>query len=163
MPFTNFDSRHFSATEKTTVNTAVASLETALAPKLANLSAEERLQYGSVNEQNKLLVNKVADFRNNSPQLSDPEIDWTEFGLDYSSRLFLENAWNRIQALQERMRDAKILHDYDNYQMSLHDYGYTTYRAGSGAPGFENKMNELKQFFVSRGNKKPPTENPVVE
>jgi hypothetical protein len=43
MPFTNFDSRHFSATEKTAVNTAITSLETALTPKLANLSADERL------------------------------------------------------------------------------------------------------------------------
>ena len=42
MPFTNFDSRHFSAAEKTTVNNAVTTLETALMPKLANLSPEER-------------------------------------------------------------------------------------------------------------------------
>ena len=63
MPFTNFDSRHFTAAEKTTVNTALASLETALQTKLANLSAEERQQYGSVNEQNKLIINKVKDFR----------------------------------------------------------------------------------------------------
>lgn len=70
MPFTNFDSRHFSAAEKTAVNTAVTSLETALTPKLANLSPEERLQYGSVNEQNKLIINKVKDFRDSQPALS---------------------------------------------------------------------------------------------
>jgi len=42
MPFTNFDSRHFSATEKTAVNTAVTSLETVLVNKLANLTPAER-------------------------------------------------------------------------------------------------------------------------
>jgi len=35
MPFTNFESRHFAATEKTTVNNAVTAIETALANKLA--------------------------------------------------------------------------------------------------------------------------------
>jgi hypothetical protein len=163
MAINNLNNVHLTAAQQDAINDAITALELALEMLTVALTPAERKSYGSVNEQNKLLVNKVSDFRNNSPQLSDPEIDWTEFGLDYSSRLFLENAWNRIQALQERMRDAKILHDYDNYQMSLHDYGYTTYRAGSGAAGFENKMNELKQFFVSRGNKKPPTENPVVE
>lgn len=56
MPFTNFDSRHFAATEKTAVNNAVTAIETALANKLANLNTDERQQYGSVNEQNKSLL-----------------------------------------------------------------------------------------------------------
>lgn len=91
MPFTNFDSRHFSATEKTSVNTAVASLETALATKLANLTADERLQYGSVNEQNKLIINKVKDFRDSQPTLSSTDVDWVEFMNDYDTRTFLQN------------------------------------------------------------------------
>ena len=68
MPFTNFDSRHFATTEKTAVNNAVTAIETALATKLANLTAEERQQYGSVNEQNKLFVNKAKEFMEQYPQ-----------------------------------------------------------------------------------------------
>ena len=59
MPFSNFENRHFTATEKTSINTALTNLETLLANKLANLSPEERQRYGSVNEQNKLIINKV--------------------------------------------------------------------------------------------------------
>ena len=44
MSFTNFDSRHFATTEKTAVNNAVTAIQTALATKLANLTAEERQQ-----------------------------------------------------------------------------------------------------------------------
>ena len=50
MSFTNFDSRHFSVTEKTAANTALESLELSVSLKLANLTATERQQYGSVNE-----------------------------------------------------------------------------------------------------------------
>lgn len=56
MPFTNLDNRHFSAAEKTAINTAITSIETAVATKLTNLSGEERQKYGSINEQNKLIV-----------------------------------------------------------------------------------------------------------
>jgi hypothetical protein len=44
MSFTNFDSRHFSAAEKTAVNTALASIELAVSTKLANLSPSERFK-----------------------------------------------------------------------------------------------------------------------
>jgi len=158
MAINNLNNVHLTAAQQDAINDAITALELALEMLTVALTPAERKSYGSVNEQNKLLVNKVSDFRNNSPQLSDPEIDWTEFGLDYSSRLFLENAWNRIQALQERMRDAKILHDYDNYQSALNDYACTTYKAGSNAAGFQTKMNELKQFFGKRIKNTPPVE-----
>ena len=150
MPFTNFDSRHFSATEKTTVNTAVASLETALAPKLANLSAEERLQYGSVNEQNKLIINKVKDFRDTQPTLSSADVDWTEFMNDYDTRAFLQTTMQRLQSLIDGLSSAKILHDWDNYQASLTDYDYSKYKASAGATGYQTKVTEIGQFFAGR-------------
>ena len=119
--------------------------------------------YGSVNEEQERSINMDWDGHQNSPQLSTPDVAWDEFSNDKDSRVFYEGVMYRIDAIRLRVQNTKILHDYDNYHMALDDYGYTTYRAGSGAAGFENKMNELKQFFVSRGNKKPPTENPVVE
>lgn len=42
MPFSNFDSRHFSTIEKATVNSAIVAIETALVNKLANLTLQER-------------------------------------------------------------------------------------------------------------------------
>ena len=75
MPFLNFDSRHFSAAEKTAIQEALAVVETALAPKLANLNPQERQQYGSVNEQNKGIINKVKDYRETQPNLSSPDVD----------------------------------------------------------------------------------------
>ena len=94
MAINNLNNVHLTAAQQDAINDAITALELALEMLTVALTPAERKSYGSVNEQNKLLVNKVSDFRNNSPQLSDPEIDWTEFGLDYSSRLFLENAWN---------------------------------------------------------------------
>lgn len=70
MALTNMNSRHFTADEKTAILNHLSALETALAVGLRNLTAEERQQFGSVNEQNKLIINKVKDYRSTKPELS---------------------------------------------------------------------------------------------
>lgn len=163
MPFTNFNSRHFSETEKTDVNNALANIETALVNKLANLTPEERQQYGSVNEQNKLIINKVKDYRDTQPNLSSPDVDWVEFEKDFDTRSFIQNAMQRLQGLLDGLNNAKILHDYDNFQAALTDYDFSKYKAGTQATGFENKVKEISQFFTGGSkstNKKDETLNP---
>jgi len=150
MPFSNFESRHFSAEEKTAVLAALETLENALTPKLANVSAEERQQYGSVNEQNKLIINKVKDYYESQPAMSSSDVDWEEFASDYDSRVFLEANIHRLNSLLEGMNGAKILHDWDNYQAALTDYDYAKYKAGTNSVGYQTKVNEIAQFFTGR-------------
>lgn len=149
MPFTNFESRHFTAAEKTTINAAMAALETALAPKTANLDAEERQQYGSVNEKNKLIINKVKDYHNVQPELSSDDVDWAEFINDYDSRSFLQTMIQRLRGLEEGLDSAKLLHDWDNYQAALTDYDYAKFKASrSATSGYKTKVEEIAQFFT---------------
>jgi len=159
MSFNNLEDRHFSAAEKAAANTALASLELAVAEKLANLSAAERQQYGSVNEQNKLIINKVKNFNDTQPALSSPDIDWVEFNSDYDSREYLQALVLRLQSLIDGLGNAKILHDYDNYQAALTDYDFTKYKASTNAAGFQTKVAELSQFFTG-GSK--PNSNPTT-
>ena len=163
MPLTNLNNAHLTPAEIAAAEDALTQFETTLAMLTVTLTPHERMIYGSINEQNKLLVNKVWDYRQNMPNLSVPDLDWTEFENDYKSRLVMENLENRLGALQEKIKNTKILHDHDNYQSALEDYAYTVYRAGSQVAGYETKMNELKQFFLSRGNRKPPGEQPSGE
>lgn len=157
MPFENLNSNHFSTTEKATVNTNLTALETVLNPKFKNLSPEERQKYGSINEQNKLIVNKVKDFRDNQPALSSPDVDWTEFMADYDTRVFLQATLTRVQELIDGMNNNKILHDFDNYQASLTDYDYSKYKMGTKTAGYETKCNELAQFFNRTAASTTPT------
>ena len=160
MSFTNFDSRHFSAAEKTAVNTALVSIELAFSEKLANLSPSERQQYGSVNEQNKLIINKVKTFNDTQPALSSPDVDWAEFNSDFDTREFLQTAVIRLQSLIDGLGNAKILHDYDNYQASLTDYDFAKYKASTSAVGFQTKVSELAQFFSGRPSGSTDTATP---
>ena len=160
MPLINLRNVHLTPAEISTIKQAMADLETTLQGVDVQLTPEDRIRYGSINEQNKLLVNKVQDFHANSPELSVPEVDWDEFELDYNSRGNYESLIARLESLALNMRNAKILHDYDNYQSALADYSYTAYKAGGGTPGYETKMNELKQFFAKTPKAKGP---PIIE
>ena len=160
MAITNLNNTHLTAAQLTDAQDALTQLETALQVINVNLSAEDRQKYGSINEQNKLFVNKVYDFNESQPTLSSPDVDWEEFNRDFTSRTNLEAIIARLDSLSTKLKNAKILHDYDNYQAALTDYAYTNYKAGTASPGFETKLNETKQFFgkTSKTTETPPTE-----
>ncbi|NCT09757.1 MAG: hypothetical protein GW772_06730 [Flavobacteriia bacterium] len=147
MAISNLNNNHLTAPQITASREALTNLETSLSILDVNLTSEDRRKYGSINEQNKLFVNKVLDYHSNQPELQTPHVDWSEFANDYSSRGNLESMIARLESLTTRLKNAKILHDFDNYQAALADYAYTNFMAGTGTVGYENKMNELKQFF----------------
>jgi hypothetical protein len=158
MPFENLNNVHYTAAEKTATTTALNALETALAAKFRNLSPDERKKYGSINEQNKLIVNKVLDYHNNQPNLSSADVDWIEFQNDFDSRAFIQATIARLQSVIDGLNNNKILHDFDNYQAALTDYGYSQYKAGTKAAGYETKVNEMAQFFNRTGATTTTTE-----
>ena len=153
MPFDNLINNHYTSAEKTTILDSLTSINTILNAKLRNLSTEERRKFGSINEQNKLIVNKVRDFRNSQPNLSSPDVDWAEFQNDFDSRDFIHAALAYLKAMIDGLENNKILHDYDNYQAALTDYIYSQYKAGTNSVGFETKLNEIAQFFIRKGTK----------
>jgi hypothetical protein len=160
MPIENLISNHFIAPEKDAVNASLSAIESVLNAKLRNLSPDERRKYGSINEQNKLIVNKTRDYHNSQPALSSPDVDWVEFENDYSSREFIQTVMARLQNLLNGLDNNKILHDYDNYQASLTDYGYSQYKAGTKTSGYEAKAKEVAQFFSRTGTSTTPPEVP---
>ena len=143
-------------TDRDTIIDLISDLEAAIVGKLSALTEEERVKYGSINEQNKLLVNKVRDYQTNSPGLSSPDVDWTEFEQDFQARAFLESCAARLMSIAYQMQSTKILHDNDNYQDALNDYAYAQYKKGTNEPGYTEKVAEIKQFFPRSAPTPPP-------
>lgn len=152
----NIIKTQFTPPERVAFKDLVSQMEAAVEGKLSALTEEERSRYGSINEQNKLFVNKTRDFHENSPAMSSPDVNWDEFNADYDARLFLESMANRLLSIAYQMQSTKILHDYDNYQDALDDYAYSQYKKGAGEAGYTEKVAELKQFFARTGTAKPP-------
>ena len=154
MLLNNLNSDHFTTAQTTAALGGLNALETIFTSKLISLSKEDRQKYGSVNEQNKLVVNKIRDYRNSQPALCSPDVDWTEFENDFQTRAFTEAIINRLKSIVEGLENKKILHDYDNYTAALKDYGYSQFQAGAEKPGYQIKIDEVAQFFNRTGSNK---------
>lgn len=148
----------FTQHDVTAMDGFITGIETTIEGKTGHLTAEERVRYGSVNEQNKLVINKSRDYRQNQPALSSPTVDWTEFESDYQARHWTENWINRLEAIVHSLKSTKIMHDYDNFQDALKDYGYSQFQEGAGEDGYSAKVEDLSQFFAKSGKNKLPDE-----
>ena len=147
MSISNLNNVHLNDTQIHAIKQALVALDNAMQLLQVNLTPEDRNRYGRVNEQNKLFINKIYDYIMNNPDLCSRDVNWEEFKQDYKSRAFLEQLINDLESLITRAKNAKILHDFDNYQDALEDYAYTSFRARSKTVGYEDKHRELKQFF----------------
>jgi len=138
------------------IKESVANILTVLTGKTVNLTPEERQKYGSINEQNKLFVNKVNDVHSSHPQFDTAKVNWAEFTSDFAIRKELENIISQLQSIVEQLDDTKILHDNDNYQQALSQYGYISYLAGENEPGTTTIKEEMAQFFNRTGTSVTP-------
>lgn len=148
MPVTNLNGEHFSQEEKAEVEKHWESILRVLRSKGRNLSPEERKKYGSVNEENKLVVQKVIDYHTNQPHLSSPEVDYKELQADWDDRMFLAGLVSKMTEGMNIANNIRITHDYDAISNARIDYRYTRYRMDTepGA-GFETKYRDLLYFF----------------
>lgn len=152
----------FPVADRDRLDDLLEQIETLIIDKLTAMTEAERVAYGSINEQNKLLVNKVWEMHENNPSMSSPDVDWVQFKEDYDARQFLDTRGDRFARIASLFKSTKIRHDYDNYQDALADYAYAQYRKGADEPGFAEKVAELKQFFNRTGKTKDeeePSEN----
>ncbi len=152
MALNNLGRFHLTAAQKTAIDTALTTIETNLLTVTQNLSAEERQRFGSINETNKLFVNKTREYYTTQPSLASADVDWVEFEADFQDRTFADTRLDRITTLMRMLSDFKIVHDFDNYQDALTDYDYSKYKAGTKTPGYTEKVDELKQFFPNSGS-----------
>jgi hypothetical protein len=142
---------HFNAADETAFDAGVAAILAVVQNRTRNLDEEENRSYGFIKEKSKLFVDKDEDFRDKQPQLSSPDVDWTEFKADKFDRKFLETGAMKLIAIAKQMLETKRLHDYDNYQSALLDKRYTRYKKKT-SPGedYDSKDEELSKFFKSK-------------
>lgn len=144
--------------EKTTISKALKDIKAIVEAKLPDLNSEKRGYYGSVNEKNKLFINKAREIKTLNPNLAPVEVDWVEYEKDYNARVFYESVLLMATGIVGRLESAKMMHDYDNYNDSLVLYRYLDFKRRSDTPGAEASYNALKDFFVRARptDKQPP-------
>jgi len=154
----------FTDVELATIRTSYNAIKAVLAPKFINLEPEDRTRFGSINEKNKLIINKVKDYRDNMPGLSNPDVNWVNFTKNATSRKNYMLVIDMLGEITELCNDPRTMVDYVLYGDALKDYKFAKYKAeddGGGVAGFEQKYDDLKGFFSASGTStEEPTPNP---
>lgn len=137
----------FTTEELTENNTHLDALLAFASKNAPQLSLEDRTNYGSVNETNKLLVNKAKSFMDQHPELVPLFVNMEEFERDYRAREIIEGIILKLDLIKRKLSDTKILLDHDNYHDTMAFYRSVRYYAGEHEQGAIPIYEELKQFF----------------
>lgn len=149
----NLASVVFTSEELQKLDEALQNIENVLKGKTFNLTPDERKQYGSIAEQNKLFVNKCKELMEQYPQFVPSFLDKEEFDRDYQARQQIETRLIRLKTITEQLSDTKVLLDNDNYFNSITFYRNVKFLSGQNVPGIKTLYEQLKQFFKG-GRKK---------
>ena len=149
MAIDNLISISFSDADIKKMNTAITHLNEVLEGKVVNLSPEERKQYGSIADRNKILVDKCKSYMDNHPETLPRTIDKTEFDADYNARNQVEIPLRSLARVVEKLRDTKTLLDHDNFQSALTYYRYIKYLSMENEPGTTSIYQDLKKHYQS--------------
>lgn len=156
MALDNLISVSFTAEELTKLDQALQTIETVLSGKTINLTPEERQQYGSIAEQNKLFVNKAKIYMEQYPQYVPNFLDKVEFDKDYLGREQVEQRLQIMSSLTEQLSDTKVLLDHDNYHNAITFYRNMKFLSGENVPGTNAIYEDMKQFFITTTPSTPP-------
>ena len=149
MALENLISVEFTNAELAQLDTAFNTIQSVLQGKTINLTPEQRQQYGSIAEQNKLFVNKAKSYMEQYPEYVPPFLDKSEYDKDFEARQQLESRMQKMNSLTEQLSDTKILLDFDNYHNSLTFYRNVKYLSSENVPGTNVIYDDMKQFFIS--------------
>ena len=158
MAIDNLISVEFTEQELTILGNALNEIAQLLSGKVINLTPEERKQYGSIADKNKIFVDKCKAYMEQNIDTLPKTIDKHEFDKDYKARQQIEEPLRKLLQLAEMLSDTKILLDFDNYNGSLSYYRYVKFLATQNTPGITSIYADLNQHFQSMGkrNKKTP-------
>lgn len=148
MALDNLISVSFSSEELAVIDQALSQIEKVLKGKTVSLTPDERQQYGSIADQNKILVDKSRHYMQQRPDLIPHMLDFEEFERDYEARSLLESRVKRINSLTDQLKDTKTLLDHDNYTNTLTFYRYIRFLSEENQPGITSIYQDLKQHFA---------------
>ncbi len=158
MALENLISVDFSNEEIEKLSKGICLIKEALQGKTVNLTPDQRLQYGRIANQNKLIVDKAKSYMEQHPSWIPNFLDKQEFDRDYTSRKQIETHVQQLESLNQQLLDTKTLLDHDNYTNALSFYRMMRFLAGENEPGAKSVYEDMKVLFKKTGATAKPVE-----
>ncbi len=158
MALENLISVSFSTEDIDKLSKGITLIKEALHGKTVNLTPDQRLQYGRIANQNKLIVDKAKSYMEQHPNWVPNFLDKQEFDRDYAGRTQIETHLQQLENLTQQLLDTKTLLDHDNYTNALSFYRMMRFLAGENEPGAKSVYEDMKVLFKKNGITPKPTE-----
>ncbi len=130
------------------IKTHINAIEQIIRGRIIDLDPEERRKHGSVNEINKLFINKVEDVLTNYPDFTPPRFDMLLFKAEKEQREILEQEIDAVAIVSYQLISAKIAYDFNNYKAALSVYAYMQFLAEQFNDSTAAQIvADLKEFF----------------
>ena len=121
--------------------------------KIIDLSVDDRRKYGSVNETNKLFINKIENVIENYPDMLPPRFDIRQFRADKEQRELLEQQIDAMNIVSYQLQSTKIANDFNNYKAALSVYAYLQFISEQYNDSTAAQLVlDLKEFFPRSRN-----------
>ena len=157
----NLISIELTPAELTALDGALTTIETTLNGKVVNLTAEDRRQYGKINNKRENWVTKVRNYLTQRPSIKPNSLNLAEHDKDLAARTAILPRLNRILAIKDALQDTAMLISSDLYDNSLAVYGIVKEQAKRNEPGITPIYDDLKAQFPGRGPAPGPVPAPA--
>ncbi len=147
MALENLISIDFSKEELKELDHHMAGIQNIFKGKTVNITPEQRQQYGSIGNHNKLIVDKAKNYMEQHPDWIPRFLDKEEFDRDHKTRELVENRAQLLNNLSQQLLDTKTLLDHDNYTNALSFYRMMRFLARENEPGAKTVYEDMKVLF----------------
>ncbi|GAA4277401.1 hypothetical protein [Aquimarina mytili] len=147
MALENLISIDFSKEELKELDHHMAGIQNIFKGKTVNITPEQRKQYGSIGNHNKLIVDKAKRYMEQHPNWIPRFLDKEEFDRDHKTREQVESRVQLLDNLSQQLLDTKTLLDHDNYTNALSFYRMMRFLAGENEPGAKPVYEDMKVLF----------------
>ena len=142
------------------LQTAVATMQTILAPYLITLNPTDRQTLAKMNDASLPFVQKVMDYATSNPQFVPAYIDLPELKKDVDAVDTLLQIYRPLEQLFTNLDHTVMLCGSEAYVASLTFYNSVKQAAKLNVLGAEPIANDLKTGFEVQGKKKTDPEPP---
>ncbi len=150
--------------DKANVQTAIATLQTTLAPYLIALDNADRQTLPKMGDNNLPFVQKALDYSVSNPQFVPAYVDVPELKVDVDAVAVLLDFFRPLEQVHSSLSDTIMLSGSEAYVAALAYYNSVKLAAKMKVPGAEAIYNDLRQRFEGQGKAKatvPNTPNPA--
>jgi len=146
----NHVSIEFTPQEESDLDDALTTIEKVLAPKVINLTPDERQRYARVDNKTENWITKTQGYMEQKPELVPFYVDKAEFDKDLDARKSIKPRLNRVASMLESMEDTNMLISTDVYTAAVAFYRNVKNAASQNVPGITSIYEDLKEQFPGR-------------